>query len=127
MSMQLLYETCLCVWLLSYYDAAVDYLSTTRVLPRLVDVIKGSSKEKVGTVYYLIHHIYLIFTAPYEDSECVLLSQVVRVVILTFRNLLSKGAFGAQMVDLGLPQLVQSLKAQTWSDEVGSDVLPFYV
>ncbi|KAH7670867.1 ATPase V1 complex subunit H protein [Dioscorea alata] len=93
-SIQLLYETCLCVWLLSYYDAAVDYLSTTRVLPRLVDVIKGSSKEKV-----------------------------VRVVILTFRNLLSKGAFGAQMVDLGLPQLVQSLKAQTWSDEDLLDAL----
>ncbi|PKA64273.1 putative V-type proton ATPase subunit H [Apostasia shenzhenica] len=87
-SIQLLYETCLCVWLLSYYDAAVDYLSTTRVLPRLVEVIKGSTKEKV-----------------------------VRVVVLTFRNLLSKGAFGAQMVDLGLPQIVQSLKAQAWSDE----------
>ena len=27
-------------------------------------------------------------------------------------------AFGAQMVDLGLPQIVQSLKAQAWSDEV---------
>ncbi|KAJ0972982.1 hypothetical protein J5N97_020941 [Dioscorea zingiberensis] len=93
-SIQLLYETCLCIWLLSYYDAAVDYLSTTRVLPRLVDVIKGSSKEKV-----------------------------VRVVILTFRNLLSKGAFGAQMVDLGLPQLVQSLKAQAWSDEDLLDAL----
>ncbi len=27
-------------------------------------------------------------------------------------------AFGAQMVELGLPQIVQSLKAQAWSDEV---------
>ena len=44
--------------------------------------------------------------------------QVVRVVVLTLRNLLSKGTFGAQMVDLGLPQIVQSLKAQAWSDEV---------
>ncbi|OMO50503.1 ATPase, V1 complex, subunit H [Corchorus capsularis] len=43
--------------------------------------------------------------------------QVVRVVILTFRNLLYKGTLGAQMVDLGLPQIVQSLKAQAWSDE----------
>lgn len=40
-----------------------------------------------------------------------------RVVILTFRNLLSKGAFGSQMVDLGLLQIVLSLKAQSWSDE----------
>ncbi|MQL69368.1 hypothetical protein Taro_001630, partial [Colocasia esculenta] len=84
----LLYETCLCLWLLSYFDAAVDYLATTRVLPRLVEVVKGSTKEKV-----------------------------VRVVTLTLRNLLSKGSFGAQMIDLGLPQIVQNLKAQAWSDE----------
>lgn len=87
-SIQLLYEACLCIWLLSFYDAAVDYLATTRVLPRLVDVVKGSTKEKV-----------------------------VRVIVLTLKNLLSKGAFGSQMIDLGLPQIVQSLKTQAWSDE----------
>ncbi|KAF3944539.1 hypothetical protein CMV_029007 [Castanea mollissima] len=87
-SIQLLYETCLCVWLLSYYEPAVEYLATSRALPRLIDVVKSSTKEKV-----------------------------VRVVVLTLRNLLSKAAFGAQMIDLGLPQIVQSLKAQAWSDE----------
>ncbi|URE31863.1 hypothetical protein MUK42_16385, partial [Musa troglodytarum] len=87
-SIQLLYETCLCIWLLSYYDAAVDYLATTRVLPRLVEVVKGSTKEKV-----------------------------VRIIVLTLLNLLPKAACGAQMIDLGLPQIVQSLKAQAWSDE----------
>ncbi|KAL6998032.1 hypothetical protein U1Q18_008156 [Sarracenia purpurea var. burkii] len=87
-SIQLLYETCLCVWLLSYYDLAIEYLATSRALPRLIDVVKGSTKEKV-----------------------------VRVVVLTIRNLLPKGTFGAQMVDVGLPQIVQSLKAQAWSDE----------
>ncbi|XP_008800912.2 probable V-type proton ATPase subunit H [Phoenix dactylifera] len=87
-SIQLLYEACLCIWLLSYYDAAVDYLATTRIMPRLVEVVKSSTKEKV-----------------------------VRVIVLTFRNLLAKGAFGAQMIDLGLPHIVQSLKAQAWSDE----------
>ncbi|KAI3459094.1 hypothetical protein Pfo_015757 [Paulownia fortunei] len=87
-SIQLLYETCLCVWLLSYYEPAIEYLATSRSLPRLIEVVKGSTKEKV-----------------------------VRVVVLTLRNLLHKGTFGAQMVDLGLPQLVQSLKAQAWSDE----------
>lgn len=87
-SIQLLYETCLCVWLLSYYEPAIEYLATSRTLPRLVDVVKSSTKEKV-----------------------------VRVVALTFRNLLSKGTFGAQMVDLGLPQIVQNLKSQAWSDE----------
>ncbi|XP_016742379.2 V-type proton ATPase subunit H isoform X2 [Gossypium hirsutum] len=87
-SIQLLYETCLCVWLLTYYEPAIEYLATFRALPRLVDVVRSSTKEKV-----------------------------VRVVVLTFRNLLSKGTCGAQMVDLGLPQIIQSLKAQAWSDE----------
>ncbi|RVW79970.1 V-type proton ATPase subunit H [Vitis vinifera] len=93
-SIQLLYETCLCVWLLSYYEPAIEYLATSRTLPRLVEVVKSSTKEKV--------------------MPCLL---VVRVVVLTLKNLLSKGAFGAQMVDLGLLQIVQSLKAQAWSDE----------
>ncbi|KAA8537228.1 hypothetical protein F0562_029716 [Nyssa sinensis] len=87
-SIQLLYETCLCVWLLSYYEPAIEYLATSRTLPQLIEVVKGSTKEKV-----------------------------VRVIILTLRNLLSKWTFGAQMVDLGLPQIIQSLKAQAWSDE----------
>ncbi|CAM8930439.1 unnamed protein product [Rhodiola kirilowii] len=87
-SIQLLYETCLCVWLLSFYEPAIEFLATSRTLPRLIDVAKGSTKEKV-----------------------------VRVVVLTLKNLLHKGTFGAQMVDLGLPQIVQSLKAQAWSDE----------
>ncbi|KAI8537479.1 hypothetical protein RHMOL_Rhmol09G0026500 [Rhododendron molle] len=87
-SMQLLYETCLCLWLLSFYEPAIEYLATSRALARLIEVVKGSTKEKV-----------------------------VRVAVLTLRNLLPKGTFGSQMVDLGLPQIVQSLKAQAWSDE----------
>ena len=87
-SIQLLYETCLCIWLLSYYEPAIEYLATSRTLPRLIDVVKSSTKEKV-----------------------------VRVVVLTLKNLMSKGTLGAQMVDLQLAQVVQSLKAQAWSDE----------
>ncbi|KAK9283842.1 hypothetical protein L1049_012096 [Liquidambar formosana] len=87
-SMQLLYETCLCIWLLSYYEPAIEYLATSRILPLLIEVVKGSTKEKV-----------------------------VRVVVLIFRNLIHKETFGTQMVNLGLPQIVQSLKAQAWSDE----------
>ena len=87
-SIQLLYETCLCIWLLSYYEPAIEYLATSRTLPRLIDVVKSSTKEKV-----------------------------VRVVVLTLKNLMSKGTLGAQMVDLQLAQVVLSLKAQAWSDE----------
>ncbi|XP_060210098.1 V-type proton ATPase subunit H-like [Lycium barbarum] len=93
-SIQLLYETCLCVWLLSYYEPGIEYLATSRVVPQLIEVVKGSTKEKV-----------------------------VRVVILTLRNLLSKGTFGAQMVDLDVLQIVQNLKAQAWSDEDLLDAL----
>ncbi|XP_076915202.1 V-type proton ATPase subunit H-like [Bidens hawaiensis] len=93
-SIQLLYETCLCVWLLSYYEPAIEYLATSRALPRLTEVVKSSTKEKV-----------------------------VRLIVLTFKNLLAKGSFGAQMIDLGLPQIVQSLKAQAWSDEDLLDAL----
>ncbi|CAN8276249.1 unnamed protein product [Cochlearia groenlandica] len=93
-SIQLLYETCLCVWLLSYYEPALEYLATSRTMQRLTEVVKSSTKEKV-----------------------------VRVVILTFRNLLPKGNFGAQMVDLGLPHIIHSLKTQAWSDEDLLDAL----
>ncbi|KAK4804300.1 hypothetical protein SAY86_004117 [Trapa natans] len=93
-SIQLLYETCLCVWLLSYFEPATDYLATSSILPRLMDVVKSSTKEKV-----------------------------VRVVVLTFKNFLAKEVFGAQMVDLGLLQIVESLKAQAWSDEDLLDAL----
>ncbi|KAG6595144.1 V-type proton ATPase subunit H, partial [Cucurbita argyrosperma subsp. sororia] len=93
-SIQILYKTCFCVWLLSYYEPAIEFLATSRTLPRLIDVVKSSTKEKV-----------------------------VRVVILTLKNLLHKGTFGAQMVGLGLPQVVQSLKSQAWSDEDLLDAL----
>ncbi|CAH9079153.1 unnamed protein product [Cuscuta epithymum] len=87
-SIQLLYETCVCVWLLSYYEPAIEYFVTSRALPRLIEVVKASTKEKV-----------------------------VRVVVLTLRNWLYKGALGALMVDLGVLHIAQNLKAQAWSDE----------
>lgn len=87
-SVQLLYETCLCIWLLSFYEPAIEHLATSRSLPRLIEVVKTSTKEKV-----------------------------VRVIVMTFKNLLPKGTFGAQMVDLGMPQVVQNLKAHAWGDE----------
>eukprot|EP00850_Spirogloea_muscicola_P013575 SM000093S24386 [mRNA] locus=s93:12370:15155:+ [translate_table: standard] len=86
--MQLLYETALCVWLLSFHDAAVNAIANTRILPRLIEVVKTSTKEKV-----------------------------VRVAVLTFKNLMPKGSFGNTMVELGLPKLVASLQLHAWVDE----------
>nr|AAO65974.1 putative vacuolar ATPase subunit H protein [Suaeda salsa]AEP40377.1 vacuolar proton pump ATPase subunit H [Suaeda corniculata] len=87
-SMQLLYETCLCIWLLSFYEPAVEYLATSNCLSRMAEVVRSSTKEKV-----------------------------VRVIVMTFKNLLPKGSFGPLMVDLGMPQIVQNLKANAWGDE----------
>ncbi|KAI5077767.1 hypothetical protein GOP47_0007591 [Adiantum capillus-veneris] len=85
---QLLYEATLCMWLLSFNDAAVDAVSATHALPRLIEVARTSTKEKV-----------------------------VRVAILTLRNLVNKDNFASKMVDLGLSKTVQSLKLQAWTDE----------
>ncbi|XP_024386127.1 probable V-type proton ATPase subunit H [Physcomitrium patens] len=87
-SIQLLYEVTLCIWLLSFVDSAVEAFSSAKVLPRLVEVVKSSTKEKV-----------------------------VRVAVMTFRNLSSKGNSASEMVDLGLPKIVQSLQLYAWSDE----------
>lgn len=43
---------------------------------------------------------------------------MVRVAILTFRNLTANEHLAAEMVDLGMPKVVQSLKLQAWGDEV---------
>eukprot|EP00271_Cylindrocystis_brebissonii_P000720 TRINITY_DN10943_c0_g1_i2.p1 TRINITY_DN10943_c0_g1~~TRINITY_DN10943_c0_g1_i2.p1 ORF type:complete len:469 (+),score=141.03 TRINITY_DN10943_c0_g1_i2:158-1564(+) len=86
--MQLLYEAVLCVWLLSFCEAAVEPVGATRMIPRLIDVAKSSTKEKV-----------------------------VRVAILALNNLHSKAALGDAMVELGLPKVVQGLKMQAWGDE----------
>ncbi|EFJ36565.1 hypothetical protein SELMODRAFT_141399 [Selaginella moellendorffii] len=93
---QLLYEATLCMWLLSFYSLAVDAIAATRALPRLVEVARTSSKEKV-----------------------------VRVVILTLRNLLTKGTFARDMVELGMPKIIQNLKMQAWSDEDLTEALNF--
>uniref|UniRef100_A0A803NVU6 non-specific serine/threonine protein kinase n=1 Tax=Cannabis sativa TaxID=3483 RepID=A0A803NVU6_CANSA len=93
-SIQLVYETCFCVWLLSYYEPAIEHLATSKALPRLMDVAKNSTAEKV-----------------------------VRVVIMTFQYMLAKGIFDSQMIQLDLSELVQSLKIQIWSDEDLLDAL----
>uniref|UniRef100_A0A2P2KX45 V-type proton ATPase subunit H n=1 Tax=Rhizophora mucronata TaxID=61149 RepID=A0A2P2KX45_RHIMU len=58
-SIQLLYETCLCVWLLSYYEPAIEYLATSRALPRLIEVVKTSTKEKVSSSCFHIAHLHV--------------------------------------------------------------------
>eukprot|EP00245_Coleochaete_scutata_P005888 TRINITY_DN19861_c0_g1_i1.p1 TRINITY_DN19861_c0_g1~~TRINITY_DN19861_c0_g1_i1.p1 ORF type:complete len:455 (-),score=94.09 TRINITY_DN19861_c0_g1_i1:822-2186(-) len=86
--MQLLYEAILSVWLLSFYEPAIEAISSGKIVPRLIDVAKSSTKEKV-----------------------------VRVAVLTLRNLEGKGNIGYEMVELGFPKVIASLKLQAWTDE----------
>lgn len=70
---QLLYETCLCVWLLSYYEPAIEYLATSRALPRLIDVVKGSTKEKVSCIScYELLQMAIFFTRPSNMATFIL-------------------------------------------------------
>ncbi|GMH13050.1 hypothetical protein Nepgr_014891 [Nepenthes gracilis] len=57
-SIQLLYETCLCIWLLSYYEPAIEYLATSRCVPRLIEVVKSSTKEKYGRPDHFVIPIF---------------------------------------------------------------------
>eukprot|EP00475_Leptophrys_vorax_P010104 TRINITY_DN16783_c0_g1_i1.p1 TRINITY_DN16783_c0_g1~~TRINITY_DN16783_c0_g1_i1.p1 ORF type:complete len:453 (+),score=36.40 TRINITY_DN16783_c0_g1_i1:112-1470(+) len=86
--MQLLYESVLCLWLLSFHEPSIEAIRGARVLPRLIEVAKSSAKEKI-----------------------------VRVAVLTLLNLMARGHMGASMVELGLPKVVQSLKMHAWHDE----------
>lgn len=38
--------------------------------------------------------------------------------MMALNNLSGKGNFAAEMVDLGMSKVVQSLKLQAWNDEV---------
>ncbi len=48
--------------------------------------------------------------------------QVARVGVLTFCNLSNKPNLAAEMVDLGMLKVVQSLKLQAWNDEVNVSI-----
>lgn len=85
---QLLYEATLSVWLLTFYDPAIEALTEAKVVPRLVDVVKASTKEKVA-----------------------------RVALMSIKNLVKKGNFGSELVALGFPKVIQNLRLQAWNDE----------
>ncbi|BBN17967.1 V-type H+-transporting ATPase subunit H [Marchantia polymorpha subsp. ruderalis] len=85
---QLLYEATLSVWLLTFYERATEAMAETKIIHQLVEVVKVSTKEKV-----------------------------VRVALLSLRNLVKKGNFAAELVGLGMPKIIQNLRLQAWSDE----------
>uniref|UniRef100_A0A0D3BLF6 Vacuolar proton pump subunit H n=1 Tax=Brassica oleracea var. oleracea TaxID=109376 RepID=A0A0D3BLF6_BRAOL len=65
---QLLYETCLCIWLLSYYEPGIEYLATSRTMQRLTEVVKSSTKEKMVDLG-LPHIIHSLKTQAWSDED----------------------------------------------------------
>jgi hypothetical protein len=41
------YENILCIWLLTYYDPAIEAMNEAQMVPRLAEIVKLSTKEKV--------------------------------------------------------------------------------
>eukprot|EP00882_Tetradesmus_deserticola_P003843 GHRQ01004066.1.p1 GENE.GHRQ01004066.1~~GHRQ01004066.1.p1 ORF type:complete len:495 (+),score=256.12 GHRQ01004066.1:223-1707(+) len=89
-SSQLAYEICLCVWQLSYHKPALQALASSGVSKGLVEVVRSAQKEKV-----------------------------VRVALLSLRNLLGEPELGAasDMVEAGLPKVLATRSLQSWGDE----------
>ncbi|KAF6263123.1 vacuolar ATP synthase subunit H [Scenedesmus sp. NREL 46B-D3] len=88
-SSQLAYEICLCIWQLSYHKPAVQALASSGVAKGLVEVVKSAQKEKV-----------------------------VRVALLSLRNLLGEPELGAasDMVEAGLPKVLATRGLQSLAE-----------
>lgn len=90
LNIQLLYESIVCVWQLSFYKPAADSLATTTVVGGLVDVVRLAQKEKL-----------------------------VRIALLALRNLLTDGTHTAlefAVVEKGLPKALATRQEQPWDD-----------
>lgn len=89
-SIQLTYEVGLCLWQLSYNHEACTAMVSSGVISGLVDLARTAQKEKV-----------------------------VRVALLTLKNLLKQKLEGAgeEMVELGLPKVVATRSLQSWGDD----------
>jgi len=89
-STQLLYQTVFSLWSLSYSpQASLEMVnSKVGVIPKLVDILKTVSKEKV-----------------------------IRVTLATLRNLLGTGTASTDMVAAGIMPVLSGLQPRKWADE----------
>lgn len=91
LNIQLLYETTMCVWELSFYRPAVDALASESVVAGLVDIVRLAQKEKL-----------------------------IRAALLALKNLLGEGEHPAlefAVVEKGLHKVVATRLEQNWDDE----------
>ncbi|KXZ45348.1 hypothetical protein GPECTOR_56g445 [Gonium pectorale] len=89
-SSQLLYETCLCVWQLTYLRAAAEAMAPVGLIRLLVEVCRSAQKEKVF-----------------------------RMALASLRNLLGYEELGlaSDMVEAGLNKVVITRQMQSWGDD----------
>eukprot|EP00238_Polyblepharides_amylifera_P015406 CAMPEP_0196600698 /NCGR_PEP_ID=MMETSP1081-20130531/95526_1 /TAXON_ID=36882 /ORGANISM="Pyramimonas amylifera, Strain CCMP720" /LENGTH=490 /DNA_ID=CAMNT_0041926549 /DNA_START=95 /DNA_END=1567 /DNA_ORIENTATION=- len=94
--LQVLYEAAVCVWMMSFLPSAAETFFNARALPALVEIAKSVSKEKV-----------------------------VRVVVMTIKNLLNMEGcpFASEMADLNVLKVVSILRQGTWADPELEEVL----
>uniref|UniRef100_A0A803QEX4 ATPase V1 complex subunit H C-terminal domain-containing protein n=1 Tax=Cannabis sativa TaxID=3483 RepID=A0A803QEX4_CANSA len=90
--------------------------------PNTNDVLKCLVKwlcaEEPLVKAFFVHSNGVRLLVPFINPPFIQPSiQVVRVVVMTFQNMLPKGIFDSQMIQLDLSELVESLKIQIWSDE----------
>ncbi|KAG2495580.1 hypothetical protein HYH03_006180 [Edaphochlamys debaryana] len=97
-SSQLLYETCLCVWQMTYLRPAAEVMGSVGLVRLLVDVCRTAQKEKVF-----------------------------RMALASLRNLLGYEDLGlaSDMVEAGLNKVVITRSLQSWGDEDVVEMLTY--
>ncbi len=97
-SAQLLYETCMCIWQMTYLPAAAEVMGQIGLVKQLVDVARTAQKEKVF-----------------------------RVSLAALRNLLGYEELGlaGDMVEAGLNKVVITRQAQMWGDPDIGEMLTY--
>jgi len=87
-STQSLYVASFCVWLISYNKDCLRDLQLWEVVPKIADVLKVVTSEKV-----------------------------VRVSLSILRNLLNESNFNEEMISCGIAKSVDALQGRKWKDE----------
>jgi len=85
---QFLYQTIRCIWLLSYNHEVGALLTSTKIIPNLVEVLKNTQREKVT-----------------------------RLALATLRNLLNISRNNEAMIDAGIMRPLDNFSARNWGDE----------
>eukprot|EP00802_Teleaulax_amphioxeia_P012658 Tamp_12701.p1 GENE.Tamp_12701~~Tamp_12701.p1 ORF type:complete len:439 (-),score=132.61 Tamp_12701:355-1671(-) len=85
---QMIYQCCLCMWLLSYSNGVKDKLVNMQLVSVLVQVMKGTTKDKV-----------------------------IRMILAIMVNLVEVGQMKSLLSVCGSLRLLESMRQRSWSDD----------